>query len=118
MGVSMYFERFRVIKAHEPEETESLNLFAGEQVQFERRPSEWEGWLWVKSKDGLTGWVPEAWVEIEGKFCTLTHDYDSTELMMEEGDTLYCLLIESDWLWGETPSGATGWVPLECLEQM
>lgn len=114
----MYFERFRVIKAHEPDETEPLTLFAGEQLQFERRPTEWEGWLWVRSKDGQMGWVPEAWVEAEGRFCVMTRDYDSTELAVEVGDYLHCLLIESDWLWGETPSGTVGWVPLESLEQV
>ena len=114
----MYFERFRVVRDHEPDEVEPMMLFSGERLQFERRPSVWEGWLWAKSKDGLSGWVPEAWVEIEGQFCVMTRDYDSTELAVEEGDYLHCLLIESEWLWGEAPSGATGWVPLECLEPM
>ncbi len=114
----MYLERFLVIEAHEPDEPDSLTLFAGERLQFERRPTEWEGWLWVRSRDGQTGWVPEAWVEQDGTFCVMNRDYDSTELTVEVGDYLHCLLIESGWLWGETPSGAVGWVPLECLEQV
>ena len=37
-------------------------------------------------------------------------------LILEEGETVTVLLMESGWGWATNESGQSGWVPLECLE--
>jgi hypothetical protein len=110
--------RYIVVKAHEPGSQAVLTLSRGERLRFERRPTEWRGWLWCTTESGETGWVPEAWVKIEGDTCIVLRDYCSAELPVEVGHEVIGDLIESGWVWVLKGTGATGWVPLECLERL
>ena len=108
---------YRVVKPHRVEGSEPLVVHQGERLVFERRETEWSGWIWCVSRSGRSGWVPERWVQIEGKVCVMRRDYDSTELPVNAGETFTATLVESGWAWGTTSDGRTGWVPLECLEE-
>jgi hypothetical protein len=112
----MASSEYRVIKSHEPELCEPLVVAEGTRLHFERRPTKWEGWLWCTTAEGESGWVPEAWVELEGEHCIMLRAYDTTELSVNPGDAIRALLIESGWVFGATRTGTLGWVPLECLE--
>ena len=109
---------FRIKAPHEPDSGDLLNLRKGACLEFERRPTEWEGWIWCKSPEGASGWVPEAWVTVEGRNCIMLRDYVSRELKVEVGEVVEGQLIESGWAWVRTGDGVEGWVPVECLEEM
>jgi hypothetical protein len=106
-----------VTKPHTPESPKTLQASAGDWLTFERRQTEWAGWIWCSSPDNRQAWVPENWVTIEGDVCCLRRDYDSTELAIQPGETLVVEEIESGWAWGMTDRGDWGWVPLTCLRK-
>jgi hypothetical protein len=108
--------QYRVVKPHAPESDEPLIVAAGERMRFERRTTQWAGWLWCTVPDGPSGWVPESWIEIEGDFCVMARDYDGTELTVAPDQILTGILIESEWLMADGPDGVRGWVPLGNVE--
>ncbi len=110
-------QRFRAIADHDPAYPEPLMLRAGQRVRFERRETEWEGWLWCTSASGKTGWVPEAWLTLGDPSAVLQRDYCARELTVRRGTVVTGSLIESGWLWATTDAGVSGWVPLRVLEQ-
>jgi hypothetical protein len=109
--------RYRVIADHDAAYPEPLTLRAGERVRYERRETEWKGWLWCTSDAGMTGGVPDAWLELDGPVAVARRDYCARELTVRPGTVLTGSLIESGWLWVTTEAGATGWVPLSVLER-
>ncbi len=106
-----------VADAYESPYPRSIAFARGERLAFERRPSEWEGWIWGTAPDGREAWVPEAWVSIEGGHCTLQRDYDAVELSVEAGDEVVAERFESGFAWVEDARGRRGWVPLRCLKR-
>lgn len=110
--------RWRVIEDHTPEASQPLCAGAGDLLRFERRPTEWDGWLWCTDRKGLQAWVPEAWVSVEGATCRMKKDYTSLELTVRESDVLVVGETESGWAWAEDSGGQKGWVPLRCLEKL
>jgi hypothetical protein len=105
-------ERYRVIKAHDPEFPEPWTVGKGERLRFERRETESAGWIWCTDDAGEDRWVPENWVEIEGDSCVTKRDYNSTELGVEVGEALTVEFEGSGWAWVTKESGESGWVPL------
>lgn len=109
-------QAFRVVEPYDSPCSDPLTARKGERLGFERRESEWEGWIWCTSTSGQSGWVPENWVQIQGSFCILNRDYTATELSVATGQTITAEYLESGWAWATTDSGASGWVPLSHLE--
>lgn len=107
---------YRVVKSHQPESIQPLVVVRGEKLQFERRQTQWEGWLWCMKQNGEKGWVPESWVQLKDNFCIMKRGYDATELKVDPGETLQPLLIAAEWLLAVTFDGKQGWVPLDCVE--
>ncbi len=108
-------EVYRVIEPYQAAYAVSLRAGIGERLVFERKKSEWEGWLWCTDAAGRSGWVPESWVRPEGGYCVLQQDYTGDELSVERGETLAAQLIESGWVWASKESGESGWVPMKHL---
>lgn len=106
---------YRVEKAYQAVYADPLAARKGERLRFERRASEWAGWLWCTNSAGQSAWVPEAWVVLEGRSCVMQRDYDATELSVESGERIAADLVESGWAWATTESGESGWVPLDNL---
>ena len=109
-------QKYRVIRAHQPDSTNPLIVSKGDRLRCERRQTIWEGWLWCWKPDGPGGWVPEAWVEVEGDTCRMKRGYNAAELLVEPGDYLRPILTQSGWLLAVTRAGVTGWVPLGNVE--
>jgi hypothetical protein len=105
----------RVIQAYHSAFTDPLIARQGDQLRFERRESEWPGWIWCTDPSGRSGWVPESWVELGTGVCTLKRDYAATELSVEERARVAVELVESGWAWATTESGQSGWIPLAHL---
>ena len=106
---------YRVIEPYESPLPEPLEAKAGTRFRYERRESEWEGWLWCTDSSGRAGWVPETWLALEGKYCILKRDYVARELSVAAGELITADFVESDWIFGSTASGEQGWVPLSHL---
>ena len=108
---------YRATKSYVSPYERTVMFLKGERLQYERRESEWPGWLWCTSSAGENAWVPEAWVAVEADACVMMRDYVARELSLKPGDEVRATLRESGWVWATTPSGKTGWVPLNCLEK-
>lgn len=108
-------ETYRVVEAYQGSFPEPLMLEAGAQLCFERKDSEWEGWLWCTDTSGKSGWVPESWLDLDEGVCTLQHDYTARELSVEVGELVTAVRVESGWVFGYNSHGEQGWVPLKCL---
>jgi hypothetical protein len=104
-----------VTTPHTPGDQGSFAGAAGESLLCERRPTEWEGWLWCTNEVGGAAWVPEAWLEGSGERRRLTRDYFSHELTVRPGDDVTVLLAVAEWALATGPSGEQGWVPWRCL---
>lgn len=108
---------YRVIRAYKTPYGDPTVFRRGDRLRFERRETEWEGWIWCTAESGKSAWVPEAWVRVEGGFCVMERDYSALELSVESGETLSGNLVESGWLWAKKADGQEGWVPLSYLEK-
>ena len=107
---------YTVVEAHAPEPGEALVASKGERLRWERKPTQWDGWLYCETAAGVRGWVPERWMKLAAEDGEMLHDYDATELTVSVGDTLEGELLESGWLLARDASGKRGWVPMECVE--
>lgn len=108
---------YRVVGAHSPDGLEPLTLNRGDTLRFERRQTNWDGWLWCSKPGGQQGWVPEAWVKVQGDACVVKCDYNASELTAHPGELLEGILTESGWLLAVS-SGTRGWIPLKCVESV
>jgi SAM-dependent methyltransferase len=114
----------RAKKAHAAGDAKALIARRGDRLGFERKPTEYAGWIWCTAEGSAkgappdAGWVPEAWVSIEGGTCVLLRDYDATELPLEVGEEVALISRESGWAWVRNRRGREGWVPIECLEEV
>jgi hypothetical protein len=108
--------KYRVSTSYESAHPEALVLKKGERLRFERKPTEWPGWIWCTTEDGKSAWVPESWVEISCDFCVLSRDYNSRELSVRPGDMLELMYKESGWVWARNTEGEDGWIPANRIE--
>ena len=106
---------YRVTKPHQSPGPEPWIVRQGERLSFERRETEWPGWIWCTDVSGKSGWVPENWVDIEGDSCVMKRDYVATELSVDVGEVLTPEFEESGWAWATKEGGESGWVPLDHL---
>ncbi len=66
--------------------------------------------------EGVWSWVPEEYLDRETG--TLTQDYDTLELTVEEGTELEYVTEVKYWTLCRTRDGAEGWVPTVNLHQI
>jgi hypothetical protein len=115
----MDMRKAKVIKNHESEYTASFLVKAGTILVSEEKESEWEGWMWCKSPEGIYTWFPEGFLKrIAGKLdhYELIRDYNAKELPVRTGEEVTIQFEESSWAWVLMGNGNEGWVPLENLE--
>ena len=121
-----------VIRDHEAAYPEPLIVKTGEVLTITTRQSEWPGWRWCVNTAGRGGWVPQAWIERDGKgngdgdgkgdgkgdgdVGRMLRDYDATELTARVGERLTIELAESGWLWCINEPGEHGWIPQQCVQ--
>jgi SH3-like domain-containing protein len=104
-----------VINAHSPENAVVLVGKKGDRLQFIRKRTGFEGWIWCTDAGGVSAWVPEAWTSIEGRHCSLTRDYQSRELDVSIGEHVRVIEFVSGWAWVRNKNGEYGWIPQNCL---
>jgi hypothetical protein len=79
----------------------------GEVLTYHHTDPENPGWRWTTNAAGLGGWLPEGLVE-NGR---ATEDFDSTELTVDEGESVTRLRQRNGWSLCETTTGTRGWLP-------
>ena len=110
--------RLRACRPHRPDSDAWVDLKRGARLRFERKPTDYKGWIWCTSDRGVSAWVPESWVKINGEKCFMLRDYVSRELTLDAGDEVTAGFTESGWAWVSKDDGTEGWAPLECLEEI
>jgi hypothetical protein len=108
----------KAIKPHQPEFSDILQANTGEVLKFERRPTEYPGWIWCTNAQAVQAWVPTNWVSIEGDECRMNRDYVSKELRLAVGEIVNVLEIESGWAWVSKDENEVGWVPMAYLQSL
>lgn len=107
--------QYRAVKPWQPHYPDPIHGRAGDRLPLGRRDDEYPGWVWATDAGGRAGWVPEAWLRVEGEIGVLLLDYTAAELPLSPGVVVSGDLVESGWLWAVDTSGREGWVPMECL---
>jgi hypothetical protein len=115
---TMKIKYCRVITEYKTPFPDPLKLQKNETVETKKKESEWKGWIWCITKIGKEGWIPENYLEIQGKIAKLLQDYDATELTVDVGDILVIEKEESGWFWVSNKEKMRGWVPKENVEVM
>jgi hypothetical protein len=112
-------KKAEVIKEHMSEYTSPFLVKAGTILVAEEKESEWDGWIWCQSTEGIYKWYPEGYLKkIAGtpNHYELTRDYNAKELPVQIGEKVTIQFEESSWAWVVKENGNEGWVPLENLE--
>jgi len=90
-----------------------LVLTASEQVSLGEYDTTWPRFVWCTTRQGKSGWVPEAYLDRRGTTGILLREYDATELSVDSGEELAVLDEEGGWFWCANRAGERGWVPME-----
>src|SRR5262245_7132668 len=90
--------------------TKGERVAAGKRETWSTDP---DSWVWCTGAAGKSGWVPEAFLEIEGDTAIFQRDYSALELSVTVGERLTGFEQAAGWVWSENAAGARGWVPLD-----
>ncbi len=111
--------KVKVIKSHHSDVSIPFQAEKGEIVIGKEKPTQWEGWLYCKTKDEIYGWVPKAFltpVKESTEEFQFIRTYNAFEISATEGEFVKIKEIESGWAKIENESGKIGWIPLENLD--
>jgi hypothetical protein len=73
------------------------------------------GWYWCKDNKGVESWIPEEYLGISGEEGTITTDYDTGELTVEQGEVFEYVTEVKYWTLCRDQD-REGWIPTENLE--
>lgn len=107
-----------IIKRHKTDFPNPLVLKKGESLEIKPKKTNYEGWLWCRSTEKKSGWVPENFTEKTEDGYRMINDYDATELSVSVGENLTVLAEESGWVWCLNGNNKKGWVPLENVRKL
>ncbi|MHA1110794.1 MAG: SH3 domain-containing protein [Promethearchaeota archaeon] len=112
-------EKARVIKQHISEFKQFLTLTKGDIVNCIEKPTPWEGWVYCPEFNGVGGWIPKSYLELQdhNQYMVL-RDYNSFEMNVEINEEVFILEETSGWAWVKNKLGKKGWIPLENLEKL
>jgi GNAT superfamily N-acetyltransferase len=107
----------RVQKDHEVIYKNPIKLVVGDPVAIEKWETDprWLGWGFCKDQNGVSGWVSEKYLQIDGQRAVATKDYDATELTVASGEIVRVEREDFGWAWVQNQKHEAGWVPLENL---
>jgi hypothetical protein len=108
------------IKAHQRSYDAPITLVNGDRVSLGERElwNDQHLWIWCTNNAGKSGWVPDAFLDIDGddQHATANRDYDAIELTVSEGESVTLLEQTHGWVWVRGEHGAQGWVPVDHIE--
>jgi uncharacterized protein YgiM (DUF1202 family) len=107
-----------ITKNHKTDDCKPLIVNKGDRVEGQEKKTEWEGWLWCRTADGVTGWIPKNYLRKDldktGYYSAL-RDYNARELTAHIGQSIIILDEQSGWALVKTNSQETGWIPIRNL---
>ena len=105
---------YQVIEKYEVAYTSPIKLKTGDEVAVTKRETnpDWLGWVFCVDKNGVSGWVSEKYLQIDGNSALAVTNYDATELGVEKGESVSLIHEEFGWAWVKNSAGKEGWVPL------
>ena len=60
-------DRLRVVERHDASFPYSMVVKEGDEVEVGREDPEMPGWLWCTNAEGISGWVPDVYIRVEGE---------------------------------------------------
>ena len=111
----------KVIKPHRSEVPIPFQAKKGEVVSGMEKPTQWEGWLYCRTENGIYGWVPKAFVtplKNSSQKYQFVRAYNAFEITAVKGEIVNIKETESGWAWIEKENGEEGWIPLENLKSI
>ena len=107
----------RVIKDYQAPYPDPIQAQAGDEVVVDPgKETDIMGWVWCINHAGKSGWVPSAYVEIEGDRGRMLQDYNAIELTVHVGDVLTVHKTEGSFHLATDQKGQQGWVPVANVE--
>jgi hypothetical protein len=112
-----------VTKDYSAEYPDPITLAEGEAATLDGREEAWEGnpdwlWVWGENAAGKDGWIPPAWLRIEGARGVALEDYDAHELSATADERVAVSREACGWAWCVADGGRSGWVPLSHLRRV
>ena len=104
-----------VLVSHTKSYPEAMLLYPGDKVIILKKDSAFPGWLWCQDQKTISAWVPECYLQVEGKVGFAERTYNSLELTVTTGELVLCGEEAAGWVWCSTGQGDCGWLPLEKL---
>ena len=110
---------YRVIKDYVSPYPESIFFHKGEWVKVGKKFKEdpdWQSWVWCEGENGKKAWVPEDFLDSDGKNGIFNREYDARELSVRVGEVLTVFKVVNGFGMSEKPDGARGWVPMRNMK--
>lgn len=113
-------EEYIVVKNHENENPDPIELLAGDTVRLGEKSNDngpWANWIYCTSdRTQKSGWTPVQIIRTEGDKTVAAVDYKAREMTVAAGEALLGDHELNGWLWCVRESdGQSGWVPKDCL---
>lgn len=105
-----------VHKDHQTSYAVSFTMQRGDVLTTGKRDPDNPGWVWCTHSSGISGWVPEKFLDLYEETGTARRNYSTRELDVKTGDKLTLHELESGWYWVSDAQGEKGWVPAACFE--
>lgn len=107
----------KVLEDYEVAYPNPIRLSVGDKVQVTKRETnpDWLGWVFCIDKHGVSGWVSEKYLNIDGPSAEVLRNYDASELAVKAGENVYCLVEEFGWAWVRNAQNLEGWIPIKNL---
>lgn len=86
---------------------------AGGTARWVRDDEKHPGWFFGTDADGVEGYFPADWFEIDRTegVARARRDYDAMELTVKSGTGLEIVAEAAGWVLVRTPDGGLGWIP-------
>jgi uncharacterized protein YgiM (DUF1202 family) len=111
-------KKVRVTRKHEASFSYSMRVRAGDVVAVGEEDEEMPGWFWCTDGEGVSAWIPDKYLRIEGAVGKILHDYDSIEHTVEVGEVLEAFEEANGWIWCADSEGNIGWVPADKVDEL
>lgn len=92
-----------------------LILSESDIVLIIKKESEYDGWIWVKDKNNIGGWIPEYYIITKDGISKSLCDYNSNELNAEENEQVYIHYEVLNWFYCSNLESELGWLPKDKL---
>ena len=102
-----------IIKEHLASYPDPLIVKIGEELNVGKRDSQWPAFIWCTNRDGMSGWVPEKYLDRNDQRAIARSDYSTAELTVAVGEKVTVEREDSGWYWVKNRSGQVGWIPAE-----